>query len=89
MEACHCDGNCLNDAADNLRWDTTISNKRDMIRHGTRIRGEKVDRAKLNEDAIRDIRKAGYPCRPPAEKHNVTIALISMIPKRKIWTHVA
>lgn len=34
MEACHGDGDCTNDSADNLRWDTHSSNMYDRKRHG-------------------------------------------------------
>jgi len=33
-EGCHCDGNKLNNAADNLRWDSHESNMQDRSRHG-------------------------------------------------------
>lgn len=35
MEACHRDGNPLNNRASNLRWDTHRANVWDAIRHGT------------------------------------------------------
>lgn len=34
MEACHGDGNPLNNHISNLRWDTSAGNKQDMLRHG-------------------------------------------------------
>jgi hypothetical protein len=88
MEACHTDGDCTNDAADNLRWDCPAANKADMVRHGTRQRGEAINTAKLTPEAIRDIRRAGYPLRPSAEKYGVTTTLISLILRRKVWAHV-
>ena len=35
LQACHFDGNPLNNALENLRWDTAASNRADAIRHGT------------------------------------------------------
>jgi NUMOD4 motif-containing protein/HNH endonuclease len=35
MYCCHFDGNPLNNALPNLRWDTPSSNVEDMFRHGT------------------------------------------------------
>jgi hypothetical protein len=35
LEACHNDGNSLNDALSNLRWDTSTANNLDQVRHGT------------------------------------------------------
>jgi hypothetical protein len=34
-EACHNDGDPLNNALANLRWDTASANQRDRLRHGT------------------------------------------------------
>lgn len=33
-EACHNDGDCLNDALSNLRWDTSSANTYDLVKHG-------------------------------------------------------
>lgn len=88
LEACHKDGNCLNDAADNLRWDTSASNKADMIGHGTRLRGESINCAKLKESDVLDIRQASGPLKPLAEKYGVTESLICAVRKRKVWKHV-
>jgi hypothetical protein len=56
MQCCHNDGDCQNDAADNLRWDTPASNYADVIRHGTQ-RGERNGRALLNADQVREVRR--------------------------------
>lgn len=88
MEACHGDGDCLNDAADNLRWDTSTANKADMVKHGTRQRGEQINTAKLTEDDVREIRRIGYPLKQHAVKHNITEALACQILKGKVWKHV-
>lgn len=34
MEGCHSDGNPENNELSNLRWDTSSSNKRDVVAHG-------------------------------------------------------
>ncbi len=88
MECCHKDGNCLNDSLGNLRWDTSAANKADMVRHGTRPRGEAIRNSKLTADAVREIRVSGGPLKPLAEKHGVTTTLISLILRRKVWAHV-
>lgn len=87
-EACHNDGNCLNDAPNNLRWDTVIGNKSDMVRHGTRVCGEMVVTAKLTEADVREIRRVGKPLRPLAKRYGITEAMVSLIIKRKAWKHV-
>jgi hypothetical protein len=35
LEVCHGDGDCSNDAPDNLRYDTSANNHLDTVRHGT------------------------------------------------------
>lgn len=57
LEVCHYDGNPANNYADNLRWDTSRGNKADMLRHGTRLRGEKHPQAKLSPEAVAAIYK--------------------------------
>ena len=37
MEACHNDGNGMNNHIDNLRWDTHKNNMQDQLRHGTHV----------------------------------------------------
>jgi hypothetical protein len=88
MEACHNNGDCTDDRLDNLRWDTPVNNKADMVRHGTRLRGELINTAKLTVDNVLEIRRVGYPLRQHAEKFNVTEALVCAILKRKVWKHV-
>lgn len=88
MECCHGDGDCTNDAVCNLRWDTSAANKADMLTHGTRVRGEEVNTAKLCADDVREIRRIGKPLKPLAERFGVAEVLISAILKRKVWTHV-
>lgn len=63
MEGCHNDGNPLNNRLDNLRWDTTIENTKDSIRHGTKTNppihyGVNHPQSKLTEENIKHIREA-------------------------------
>lgn len=67
MEACHNDGNPINNRLDNLRWDTHISNMQDMARHGTRCHWEPGmnPNSKLTVgdwDTIRELRLQGWSC---------------------------
>ena len=91
MEACHDDGNCLNDAPSNLRWDTSSANKNDMKKHGTAPVGEQSPTAKLTVPEVQNIRKLrsrGTPLRVLAGQYGVTEANISAICKRRTWKHV-
>lgn len=91
FEACHENGNCQDDSAGNLRWDTVLANKADMKRHGTVSRGEKSGMAKLTELEVIEIRKMreeGLTLRVIAKQFKVTETLISYISNRRIWKHV-
>jgi hypothetical protein len=70
MEACHNDGNKMNNNIGNLRWDTHRNNILDKKKHGTdkkkhgtmnvggnRLHGESVPNAKLNELQVRISRR--------------------------------
>jgi hypothetical protein len=52
-----CSVRSVNNRVANLRWDTHQSNMDDMLRHGTRGRGETASRARLKEAEVREIRR--------------------------------
>ncbi len=82
LEACHNDGNCLNDAPSNLRWDTMMANKADMEKHGTVGRGENHVQAKLTDAQATEIferRQKGEPLKSLAEQFGITQAMVSFI----------
>lgn len=89
QEACHNDGDNRNDCLSNLRWDTHSANLLDRRRHGTAVRGEDINTAKLTEADVVAIRLAGYPLRPSAERYGISEAMVSAILRRKAWQHVA
>jgi hypothetical protein len=89
MEACHGDGDCRNNRLSNLRWDTALANREDMVRHGTRQRGRQIHTAKLTEDDVREIRRIGKPLKPLAIRFGVTETTVSYVLNRKVWKHVA
>lgn len=93
MDICHNDGNKLNNALENLRWDTRAGNMQDAIKHGTfhfaGAPGELNARAKLKESDVRQIRD--HPDVPDvlySRQYGVTVACIRLIRKRKTWTHI-
>ena len=59
LEACHRNGNCLDNRLGNLRWGTRSSNIRDQRRHGTHGRnaGARNGRAAFTEEEVREIRQ--------------------------------
>ena len=89
MEACHEDGDCTNDSLRNVRWDTPEANKLDMVKHGTRQRGEQINTAKLTEADVIEIRTSTESGNKIAKRKGVTQALVSAIRTRKVWKHVA
>lgn len=48
---------CINPK--HLRWATSVENQADKIEHGTIVRGEAVNTAKLTEGDVREIRRIG------------------------------
>lgn len=93
MEACHNDGNPLNNKLVNLRWDTPVANHRDRLKHGTLFRGGQHPCAKLTDtDAMNIIeefhqnRKRRKNAEIIAERYGIscfTVYEIAMGRKRK------
>jgi len=92
MEACHEDGKCWDDRLENLRWDTHSANLMDRVRHGTAIRGEQVNTAKLTAPQVTEIRirrQHGEKLKSLAEEFGVSETMISLIVRRRNWQHVS
>jgi len=88
MQACHYDGNRLNNAAANLRWDTVRANTDDKLRHRTVPRGSLAACSKLTESDVLTIRRDGRSRKSIAKDYGVTPEAISSIVLRKTWRHV-
>lgn len=58
MMVLHGDGNCQNNAASNLRYDTCLANHADSLRHGTRRVGERAPSARLSDAEVVRIKSA-------------------------------
>ncbi len=85
MEACHNNGVCTDDSRTNLRWDTPVANKADMLAHGTRLMGENHPKTKLSDDDIRqviEIRRRGERLKVIAGMFNVTEQRVHQICKK-------
>lgn len=95
MEACHNDGNPLNNILENLRWDTHSSNMKDCVKHGTNnlknSKGEKNLNSKLTASNILRIRAAdriyGYVTSLSKEL-NVSRSAIKDVLCGKTWRHL-
>lgn len=83
LEACHDNGDCTNDASDNLYWGTSIQNKSDMKRHGTQPCGESHSKAKIRDSDIPVIlARRGEPLKAIAGDYGVSPQRISQIHKK-------
>jgi hypothetical protein len=85
MDACHCDGDRLNNRADNMRWDTPFGNAADKIAHGTEARGARNGNAKLRPDQVLAIRASTSSAKSLAAEYGVSPDNILLIRSRKSW----
>lgn len=57
MDACHNDGNSLNNRLDNLRWASPKENMADAKKHGTACEGTRHYSAKFTENEVKYLRQ--------------------------------
>lgn len=101
LVTCHEDGNLDNNRADNLRYDTQLSNVRDRLTHGTHSMGERNPFAKLTADAVREIRRRYVARFKPgrhfnwrsnatelAEEFGISPSYVHSILTRATWGHI-
>jgi hypothetical protein len=75
---------CLNKR--HLRWGTPKQNAADKMLHGTNNDGSRNGAAKLDWQAVQEIRQAqGIPQRALAARYGVSQALISLIRSGQVW----
>lgn len=82
MECRHLDGTRTGNWLNNLCWGTRLENHNDMIRHGTKLLGERAPRAKLRSSDIPVIHqryKAGESCRELSKSYGIHITGIKKI----------
>lgn len=102
-EVRHLDGDHCNPKASNLAWGTRKQNAADREKHGRTARGkthgfagekhlpgESNPASKLNEAAVREIRKlqGSFTQRALAKRYGVTQGVIWRIINNKAWTHI-
>ena len=77
---------------DHLFLGTKAENSRDMAEKGryksTSRKGDAHPGAKLTDEAVREIRSSDELGKALAERYGVSPSLITLIRKRKAWTHI-
>ena len=84
-EACHGDGDHLNNIPSNLRWDTRRGNMADRVRHGTHARGARSVVAKLTEQQAVEIKFSELSSAALARVFGVSDSTICRIRKGLRW----
>ena len=87
-ECRHRDNDPTNNHASNLHWGTHTDNMQDKTTHGTQLIGEKQPNARLNDEAVRSIRKSELSTRQLAKLYGVSQVAIHFVKSRKTWKHV-
>ncbi len=95
--ACHGDGSRTNNWIGNLRWGTPKENAADMKLHGTQQCGSANSRAKIDENAVREIRAAyaqrtvGRPwgAMNLARKFGIHHNHVTKIARHHKWAHLS
>ncbi len=91
MQACHLDGDKLNNRIDNLRWDTAKGNAADQLRQGTFAVGSRNGRARLTERDIPQIvqlRHDGFTLEAIGGMFQVHPETIRSVVIGETWKHV-
>lgn len=81
----------LDNRAENLEYMTFAENYEDMISADLNVKGESHHRAKLTEEKVRlmrRLRSEGVKLAALAKRFQVTETMVSLIVRRKNWTHI-
>lgn len=85
-QACHNNGNLLDNTPGNLRWDTVKENALDRVRHGTTKRGIANAKAILDEAQVLRIRAASWKeAREMAIEFGVSLSTVKAVRERRNW----
>jgi hypothetical protein len=91
MEARHLNGVPADNRLENLVWSTHRDNIADKSRHGTIVRGERNNKAKLDPVAVAEIRRrrvAGETYAAIAKDYGVTLQAVHYACRRATWKHI-
>lgn len=88
MEACHRNGDGADNRLINLRWDTHSANMADMRIHGRSTKGERSVQAKLNWQAVAEMRAqsaSGASDATLGKRFGVDVSHVNRIVAGKRW----
>ena len=88
LQARHLDGNKAHNQLSNLCWGTAQENSDDRIAHGTQSRGESHPGAKINESAVRYIRRSSEHVKVLAERFGISKDHIYQVRTYRCWKHI-
>jgi len=91
MQACHYNGNSFDDKLTNLRWGTSLENKKDNYRLGVEGFGEKAGRSKLTNCQAKSIKNEyhnGVPAKILMNKYGLCKTAIYRIIKGKTYPEI-
>lgn len=94
MEACHNDGNGLNNHVSNLRWDTHKANMEDAVVHGTKKQkyfGTKHPASRLSDEIVRTLRskpRSSFNIAAEARRLGVGESTLRNALTKNTWRHV-
>lgn len=88
MEACHNDGNRLNPALDNLRWDTRKNNHKDKHKHGTAQVGERSNGSKLRNFEAALIKSGAIAIEEAVKRFGISKGTAMDIFRGRTWRHL-
>lgn len=84
----HLDGSRNNDVPSNLAWGSVQDNSDDMLLHGTRIVGNRVNTSRLNEADVVNVLASPKGHSALAREYGVTPGAIWHIRVGRTWKHV-
>lgn len=87
-EACHLNGDRLDNRIENLRWGTGADNWADRRVHGTASIGERHHASRLTEEQVIAIRADQRSRREIADEFGIKPGTVTDIRLRRTWKHL-
>lgn len=89
-QVAHGDGDRTNNRPENLRWATQRENDADKVAHGTDHIGRNNPNARLDEGAVREIRRLAHLSGTQlASRFGISSSHANNIKSGKVWGHIS